>query len=391
VLNRVIEAPTVRPDGSILDAPGYDSKTQLFFDPGACVFEPVPDEPTRDDALAALAVLKEPFEEFPFVEESDRSVALAAVMTALVRPSIRSSPLFLFRAPKMASGKSLLQDIVALVATGRDATVMSQATNDEEDRKRLLSVLMEGRALGCIDNIERPLESAALCSILTQQTYSDRVLGASKMIVVPTSTTWLATGNNVVVKGDLVSRVVTCDIDPKTERPEERTFKRKLRPFVSVHRGALVAAALTMLRAYYIAGRPVQDLSAFGRFEDWSDLVRSTLVWLGEQDPCLGRERLRFVDPVAGEILAVLQAWDAVIGERPVKVSEVLHHAGRTGEQATVLREALQAVAADDDGKLDSRRLGQWLGHYANRIEGGLMVLRSKLNQGSQTWKVVHV
>ena len=43
------------------------------------------------------------------------------------------------------------------------------------------------------------------------------------------------------------------------------------------------------MRAYILAGKPTQNISPYGSFEEWSDLVRSVLVWTGEPDPCEGR------------------------------------------------------------------------------------------------------
>jgi hypothetical protein len=55
----------------------------------------------------------------------------------------------------MASGKSLLADIVALFATGRTVPAMPQGKDEEEDRKRLTAVLVEAEPVHCIDNVER--------------------------------------------------------------------------------------------------------------------------------------------------------------------------------------------------------------------------------------------
>ena len=54
----IITTPTLRPDGSILKDAGYDPATQLLLiDPPP--MPEIPEKPTRDDALAALKLLKE--------------------------------------------------------------------------------------------------------------------------------------------------------------------------------------------------------------------------------------------------------------------------------------------------------------------------------------------
>lgn len=91
-LTGIIEAPTLRLDGTLLDRPGYDQATGLLFDPGDTRFEPIAARPTRQEALAALATLHEVLEGFPFAKDKGegsataaRSVAISAMITATCR------------------------------------------------------------------------------------------------------------------------------------------------------------------------------------------------------------------------------------------------------------------------------------------------------------------
>jgi hypothetical protein len=329
---------------------------------------------------------------FPFVELCDRSVALAAMLTGLVRRSLRTAPLFAFRAPVMSSGKSLLADVVAMLATGRPVPVMPQGKDEDEDRKRLLALLIEGEPVNCVDNIERPFSSAALCSILTQVSWKDRVLGKTGTATVPTCATWLATGNNLVIAGDLTTRSLVCDLDPKVERPEERKFEVNLYTHIPEQRVKLVPAALTILRAYHIAGRPDQNLSVYGRFEGWSDWVRSALVWCGEPDPCATRRRFEYVDPVRSQIKAVLAAWLDLVGEKAVTAAEAIAAAksAATGKPSA-LWQALVDALGGVEGDLYPLKLGHWLVKHERRPEGGLRLERAGDRRGSALWKVSHV
>lgn len=402
----VVEAPTLRPDGSVIETPGYDQQTCLWFDPGGVTFPKIPSDPTREDALKALALLLQVIKDFPFVAESDRSAALAAILTALVRHSLRTAPLHAFRAPKMGSGKSLLADIVALIATGRVCSVMSQGKDEDEDKKRLLAILIEGVSVACVDNIERSFGSAALCTILTQEVWRDRILGTTATATVPTTVTWLATGNNITFVGDIVTRVVPCDLDANVENPEERRFQVNLHEYIPANRGALVTAGLTILRAFRVAGSPDQGLSVFGRFEEWSDWVRSALVWLGCADPNVGRARLYSQDPVGSRLRVLLAAWHARVGERPISAAELIALASNcvqdsvaggvvidmaAGTESSTLYTALVEVATGQGGRPDGRRLGNYLSKYERRAEGGLRVERFEERQGVVLWRVVPV
>ncbi|MBE0414840.1 MAG: hypothetical protein IBX59_14620, partial [Yoonia sp.] len=84
-LDAVITAPTIRLDGSVLDAPGYDAETRLLFDPMGEAVPDVPVNPTIDQARAALDLLMTPFATFPFVDSPARGALLAAILTAPVR------------------------------------------------------------------------------------------------------------------------------------------------------------------------------------------------------------------------------------------------------------------------------------------------------------------
>jgi hypothetical protein len=327
--------------------------------------------------------------DFPFLADADRSVAISAILTALIRPSLRTSPLHAFRAAKMGSGKSLLADVVALIVTGRPASVMSQGPDENEDKKRMLPILSEGDPVAVIDNIERPFGSAALCSILTQPSWRDRVLGKSQTLSVPTTnTTWLATGNNIIFTGDITTRVVVCDLDPRCERPEERKFDINLNEYIPQHRQELVVAGLTVLRAYHVAGRPDMQLPVFGRFEEWSNWVRSALVWLGLSDPCETRSRLEDADPVRAELTGLLAALHGQFAESQFQVADVLDAI----DNNRALHEAVTPILATAaQGQSRGQCLGHWFQRVQRRPEGGLRLVRLATRGGAAVWGLERV
>ncbi len=393
-----INAPTLRPDGSILDKPGYDAATGLLFVNTAVEFPPIPQQPTYEDAKAALAFLiNEVLIGFPFAKPHDRSAALSAILTGLVRHGLKNAPMHTNTAQVMASGKSLLADVVALVATGHPATVMSYTPDGDEMRKRILSVLMQGDLVVNLDNVEEPLQSQTLCTVLTQESFTDRILGVNKTGTAPTLCCWLATGNNLVVAGDLTTRIVPCNLDPQVERPEEREFQRNLYDWIPANRPALVQAGLTVLRAYIVAGKPKQPIKNFARFEDWSGLVRSALVWLGESDPLTGREQLEDGDPVRVKLRSLLLAWFAAFKTAPATSKEAVLRANETylDDEGTEqprypeLKEALEEFFTDKGGKASSNAIGYFLRQYAGRIVAGARFEAYGNSNPRQSWRIV--
>lgn len=368
VLVGVVSCPTMRQDGSILQVPGYDRASGLLYDPGATAFPVVPESPTKAEAAAALEVLARPFREYRFATKGDRAVVLAACLTAVIRRILPAAPLFAVDAPTAGSGKSLLCETVGIIASGYKPTIISQGKTPEEDEKRLASVLMAGDAVLVIDNCDRPLGGDTLCSMLTQEIIASRVLGKSEVKRMPTNALVMATGNNVEVVGDLGRRTLVCRIDTGAERPDQLEHGFSPTEEAMRDRPALVVAALTVLRAYVVAGRPGR-LPAIGSFEDWN-LVREALVWLGEDDPTVTRERVISDDPRKGEVVELLELWHDALDGQSVTLSEIAEMATRAPRGK--INELQQALAErTPKGIFNPRSVGRYLARHKDRLVGG--------------------
>jgi putative DNA primase/helicase len=393
-LDRVINAPMLRADGSLLDRPGYDAATRLLFDPRGAKFPRVPEHPSREEALIALAQLKRVFATFPFVDAQDLSVALVALLTALIRPSLYSAPIFVFRSPAAGTGKTLIVDSISVCATGRRAPVTAQGSTDEELEKRLIASVLAGDAIVLIDNCSRDLGGDFLCQMLTQEMLKVRILGASFNAEVPSNATLFATGNNVVISGDLGRRSLLCSLDAGVERPELREFDYSPTALARRERGNFVVAGLTMLRAYITAGRPAMA-SPLGSFEAWSGLVRNTVMWLGEADPCGTIETARASDPRLLQLAGVLDLWERIFGDETRRsVREVIREVSSFDEgdawqkpRHPDFRDLLTTIAGDHNG-INSRRLGRWLHAIQGRIVRGRRIVQAGLLAGLMTWKL---
>jgi hypothetical protein len=396
VLTGIINCPTLRADGSILDLPCYDAQTGLLFDPQDVTFPALPRDPDRDMALRALAYIKDLISTFPFVTEGDRAVALSAILTALVRRSLPTAPLHGFNAPTAGTGKSMLVDLVSLIATARPAPVIAQGKSEEEMEKRLGAALIAGDVLIAIDNCEEPLGGELLCQTMTQTSLKVRILGKSVNAEVPSNAAIFATGNNLTFEGDMTRRALRATLDAGVERPELRAFDRDPLAMVTERRGDYVSAGLTVLRAFHIAGRP-QQRAPLGSFTDWSRWVRDALIWLGEADPCDTMEELRGADPKLEALTSVLEGWREVIGLQPANVRDVIERAteqrpqlyGRAEFVHPEFREALLRVAGEG-GAINGRRLGKWIGGHQNRIVGGLRLVNAGVSAGFTRWQVQH-
>lgn len=389
----VITTPTLRPDGTILSTPGYDPATQLvLIDPPA--LPPIPERPNKADAIAAARLLDELLDEFPFVDDASRAVALSGLITPVVRGAMEVAPLHAMSAPTPGSGKSYIVDLCSGIATGERAPVISAAKSDEETEKRLGAALLEGSPIVSIDNVNGNLGGDQLCQLIERPVVSVRPLGLSKLFKVASRSTTFATGNNIRLVADMTRRVVLCSLDPDIERPELRAFRGNPLQTILADRGKYVAAALIISRAYSAAGYP-DELRPLASFEGWSRFVRSALVWLGYADPVETMEKARAEDPETANLTALLSSWHSLLGDAPVKAGEVKNEANKVnphGDRVNVaLFEALLAVAADRVGGVDSLRLGKYLGGKKGRICNGLKLVAAGDDTHSKValWRVV--
>jgi hypothetical protein len=274
---------------------------------------------------------------------------------------------------------------------------MKYADTDEEATKTMLAVLAEGDQVVLIDNVERPLEGDTLCAVLTSESYRQRVLGRTEMMSVPTTTLFLATGNALVISGDLRTRSLLCRLDPKVEHPEQRQFATELRTWMTERRPELVAAGLTVMRAFICTGQvPKDHCPTWGRFEAWSDMVRAPLIWLGCEDPCATLAELEREDPERNELARVIAAWSKVFQEDPRTARDAIDLAVKSRDDppdlgpdgAVALDLVLREICKGRDGLLDAKRLGHWLRAHANRLVDGRKFVKGKVENHTQLWKV---
>jgi Bifunctional DNA primase/polymerase, N-terminal/Primase C terminal 2 (PriCT-2) len=394
LINGIISTQTMRPDGSLLLEPGFDEATGLLLvDP-----PPLPEileHPTRDDAIAALALLEDLLIEFKFVDDKgvSRAVALSAFITPVVRGAFDVAPMHAARAPVMSSGKSYLWDVAASIANGQKMPVMAAGSTEEETEKRLGAALLAGQPLISIDNISGELKSDALCQIIERPIVEIRILGKSERVrIVTRGVTIYCTGNNVILVGDLTRRVLTTGLDPQMERPELREFKFNPVDKVLASRGEYIAACLTICRAYLMAGRP-DKAKPLSSFEGWSDTVRSALTWLGKADPVDSLEAARADDPELSGLRDILIAWADVIGigakmrcTTATAISIInAYNISRSDSQWVDFNNAAQAVAGKQR-PADAISLGNWLRYKKGRVVDGLRFESNKVGGYSYWW-----
>lgn len=347
----VTDTPYLRPDGSVATTQGYDELTRMVYMPDPEVYWPsVLQAPSRDDAIEAAHRLLDLIQDFPLRNRDDDGAAwLACLLTFLSRPAIEGEcPMFIFSATISRTGKGLLMDLAMVIATGSRGS-RTPLPDDNELGKKIITWALAGDPIIVLDNIERPLGGANLNMALTGSTFKDRLMTTMKSTGdLPARMIWLATGNNVQPKGDTSKRVIPITMNCNSERPEDRTgFKYKdLSGHALKNRRSLVTDALTIVRAYHIAGRPDTGL-VMGGFEDWVRVVASAVHWIGIGNPLAAAREARKDDEDVDRIVRLLDGLDFAVNwsEEDASDSDQSQKESST-PSVNELRRIIQAEAA---------------------------------------------
>jgi hypothetical protein len=182
----IINSPTMREDGSLLTEQGYDASTGLWYKSTDDLKLPtIPDHPTREDGLAAAKTLEKLLDGFPFKDDKgvSRAVAMAGMMTPVLRGAFDAAPAFLFVAPEAGTGKTFIIILISTIATGRLPVSIAATDNKEEMEKRLSAVAFAARPITSINNLDFDLESSLLNQMLTEGIVGIRPFGKNTEVV----------------------------------------------------------------------------------------------------------------------------------------------------------------------------------------------------------------
>jgi hypothetical protein len=414
-LDAVIEVPIIRPNGSILDVPGYDPATRLYYTPDPNLHLPtLVATPSRDHIKIALDLIDKAIGEFPYADPASYANAIAAMLTPIIKPAIDApAPLGVLDAPQAGTGKSLLCDVIAIIATGCAGEMFSAPRDEDEWRKVITTALMSGTAVVIFDNITRPLESGDLCSVLTASTWADRAMRTHSKIALPVKATFLASGNNVRLAGDMPRRCYRVRLDAKCSTPFLRTGPEPgrnfriddLKAWTSEHRGELLAALLMLARAWYAAGRPKPKIKPLGSFEKWTVTVGGILELAGvkgfmENATAIYQE----ADEEAREWEGFLLALHGIFRGDAFTVAEIMEKmngmtaiSGTYGSEPTVQAKELKAAMpsflaeAMDRPGFFQKRVGHAFAAKLDRRfgESGVFLKKGTMLTGRQQWEVV--
>lgn len=398
-LDGVTHTPIMRPDGSIITEPGYDTATRLLYLPtGGLIVPDLPSPITRADIGSAVGFLSAIVGEFPFVDEYHRANWFGALFTPFMRAMLPPPyPAFVIDAPSPGSGKSYLASILRVIHGGVIRT--GWPNDDAEFGKSVLSILIGTTApVVTFDNVRGKIRSSKFEGLLTSTTFSDRLLGQSREASSPNDRLWTITANNAEIGGDLARRCYWITIDPKMPRPHERTgFSLDLRTWPKDNRGEIIRAILTIIRGWVLAGKPSADQKRSDDYAVWDAAIEGLLNWAGFSGQFGFRDVQKVESDDDREWGDFVEAVYRTFGSEPFRVRDItgrLKDTAGDGDDSpfTVEDAGLQAAVTDkiDPGCLPgeladkwsktglgspagfTKSLGRWIKNRAGRYVGEL-------------------
>lgn len=323
----------------------------------------VPERPTQGQAQGSLDfLLREFLVDFPFATQGDRARAVALLLTMCVRHLMDRAPGFILDAADRGSGKSLLAELMRIVARGTSsaAAISADKRDDEENRKAIVAALLAGECFILVDELPRGerVTSKLLSEMLTAAdgTFKYRILGGNTSVPLSGLTLTIA-GNNVEPGADFNRRLFPIRLVVNDGIAHERgSFHHdNIRRWVPANRITLLAAVHTIV--LFGIQNPPPSTPAVGSFEAWSDVVLGALSLVVFDD---GRSVTSHVmegrakwtaarDETAGE-WGPFMAWAVTrFADKWVTVKEMREQLKKAKVTAPDLPSALRLATADSE------------------------------------------
>ena len=278
-LEHVVSSPIFLPTGELLVQPGYHEQEAVYYKPSPGLVVPaIPEQPSPQQVEAARNLIVDEFlGDFPFTSEAERAHAVSMMLLPPARMLIDGpTPQHLVEKPTPGTGATLMSQSICSVWSDTIGT-LNLGTTESEITWSITATLKERPMIVFLDNI-RILVSAALSEAITSSVWQARIVGSSRLASLPVRCIWIATGNNPTLSQEIVRRTIRIRLDANVERPWERTRFRHsdLTTWVRDNRPQLMQAALTLIQARIVRGRP-DGSASLGMFESWARVMGGVL------------------------------------------------------------------------------------------------------------------
>lgn len=391
-LNGVIGAPTLRPDGTLIQDCGYDESTGLYLSP-AVQLPHIPDRPTEDQVRTSREFVLKVFGEFCWATPGDFANYMAVLMSPILRPYIRTTTPFVgISGTTPGSGKTSLAS-----GTGLTFGQSSHAwpVRAEELHKKVTSILAGTTSpVVVFDNLAEgtSIRSEVIAGLVTKHEWSDRMLGQSRSIEATNDRLWIATGNGLTVGGDMASRTILVRLDPRMEKPQLRQFTMGqfsdwiLEP---ANRADLLYHLLILVQAWREAGAPTDTSYTMRNFTRWAQVMGGLLGFHGFTGFLDNVDEVEGRDTDQEEWATFLRKWHEVYGTNPKTAKDIHVSSSVDFIAGAVLDRWGGCFISDEEGKTpNAKQLGYMLRGKQDRLFGPYSLRSRKNRENTTLWWV---
>lgn len=376
----IVGAPVLRRDGTLLQAPGYDTATGLYL-ASKVPLDLVPERPTARQVADARSFIVEDFlGDFPWASKADKPNYIALQVTPILQRYLRTlTPFGLVTATTPSSGKTILTCGLGMLYGQRVLTW--PGPDDAELRKAITAVLADPAGTIIFDNLPEgtTVDSAVLAHLITERSWADRLLGKNATAVFANDRVWTATGNNLRLGGDMRTRSVLIGLDPDMPDPENRSgFKipnLDLWILDPANQRIVLRHLLILVLDWTQHGAPRQKGITMRQFTLWAEALGGFLDHHGIPGFLTNIETVRDIDDEEAMWTAFYVQWHGIFGStwRPtneIRLSADIMPDGTDRWNGLFVSDARGRIPNTVAlGKILTGQIGRYRGRYVLRGE----------------------
>jgi len=267
-------------------------------------------------------------------------------------------PAFVYLANQPGSGKTLLARLAIAPVFGPVA-VETFPRSEEEQKKQLVTLVLEGRTYAFFDNVKGYLSSEPLEQFLTAERITGRILGASKNMTGPNLAIVFISGNDLRLSADMKRRSLVCDLFCAHEATERQISSpiSDTWPSRRETRSRFLSALWSLMNHWQAQGCPRLTERLLPSFESFSAIVGGLVTTANFANP---------IEAPETQMDETGQAWRLLLQALADRVPTGSTHDYPVDDAMKVAEElgVLDTLTAGgrDERKTFGQRIRQWRG-----------------------------
>jgi len=382
-----VPIPIRKPNGEIVFPKlGFNPSLGIYCAPGAPKTKIIPLE-------EAVEIIEQALVGFCWEIPQSKVHAIARMITPYARGIMGFSertPLWYFVGNRPRCGKDYLNAITQIIYVGHPFEDAPITDNYEETSKRIVSALRAGRRMMHFANCQHHLNDPGFIQSITAPTINARSLGsndAKSDLELPNEIDYSLSANvGLTYREDVEPRLRKIELAFFEEDANKRIFPNPfLHDWIKANRGQVLSAIHSLFQYWISKGAPTGK-TLFNSFPRWAEVVGGVMVTCGLGDPCLAHEG---EDLVGGDLReAAMKAlfqvgFDSFPEEwlNKTDIYRIIREQCENNDRLSWFGDL------DGDKSFATKRVGNALSGFRNRILGGVKLEIDTSATKSQQWR----